>query len=130
MTHLPHICLSVIPHKEQRYPTIGDYFPDRSIPGWQFNVSRLSSPDHEFLVAIHELIEWYLTQKRGIKERDITRFDKEYEKNRKIGDVSEPGDSSKAPYHREHVFATKIERLIAKELGVDWKEYEDDINSL
>jgi hypothetical protein len=42
----------------------------------------------------------------------------------------EPGDSSEAPYHKEHVFATKIERMIADELGVDWDVYEKHLDEV
>ena len=51
---------------------------------------------------------------------------------RQLRDIqtAEPGDSPDAPYHKEHVFATKIERLLAKEFDVDWREYEAAINSL
>jgi hypothetical protein len=36
----------------------------------------------------------------------------------------EPGDDLRAPYHCEHVFATKVERMLAREMGVDWDAYE------
>jgi hypothetical protein len=52
-----------------------------------------------------------------------------YEAKRKPGDTSEPGDDAKAPYHREHVFATKIERLLAVELGVNWRDYDREVSS-
>lgn len=42
----------------------------------------------------------------------------------------EPGDDPAAPYFEGHQFATKIEKLTARELGVDWKVYETAINSL
>jgi hypothetical protein len=33
----------------------------------------MSDSDYEFLVILHEMIEWYLTQKRGIKEKGTGR---------------------------------------------------------
>ena len=39
--------------------------------------------------------------------------------------LDEPGDTLQAPYHKEHMFAEKIERSVADELGVDWKEYSE-----
>jgi hypothetical protein len=59
----------------------------------------------------------------------VDRFDRAYEAKRKPGDDREPGDDAKAPYHREHVLATKIERLLAKQLGVDWTKYDRDVSS-
>jgi len=46
-----------------------------------------------------------------------------YERNRREGDLGEPGDDPRAPYYREHQFASGMERLMAAELGVDWQQY-------
>lgn len=90
----------------------------------------MKNPDFEFLVAIHEFIEAYLCQKRGIEEPTITRFDVNFERSRIKGNTDEPGDNPEAPYFNEHQFATKIEKVMAKELGVNWKEYEKTVNDL
>lgn len=85
----------------------------------------------EFLVALHEQIEYFLCRMRGIKEEDITNFDLEYEARREAGDLtSEPGDDPLAPYNKEHVFATSIEKIVCKELGINWEEYEKTVYSL
>ena len=55
--------------------------------------------------------------------------DRAYEAKRKPGDDSEPGDDPRAPYHFAHVFAEKIERLLATELGVDWSAYDKEVSS-
>ena len=41
-----------------------------------------------------------------------------------------PGDHPKAPYRAEHFFATNLERLFSSELGVDWFEYDRDVDAL
>jgi len=64
------------------------------------------------LVAAHEMIEAYLALHAGVTQEAVDKFDGAYEAQRKPGDDSEPGDDPKAPYHREHVFATKIERRL------------------
>ena len=129
------IFIDTIPHAEQRYPTVGDYFypvtqSDHTPPYMEVKISELGNEDFEFCVAIHELIEAHLCRRRGISEDSITRFDRAYEAARQLGDYSEPGDSPEAPYQREHRFATTIERLLADELGLDWLEYESTINRL
>jgi hypothetical protein len=43
---------------------------------------------------------------------------------------AEPGDHPGAPYHAEHMFASKVEEMLAKQLGVDWLEYERAIEAL
>lgn len=115
--------IETIPHHLHRYPTVGDYFDDENGVK-QIRVSELGDWRMEVLVALHELIEVSLCDQRGISEADITAFD---EANL---DAPEPGNLPEAPYHSEHVFADGIERLVARELGVEWAEYEDAIGAL
>jgi hypothetical protein len=119
------ISIEAISHKKQDYPTVGN---------WKFQkkrlvilISRMKNPDYIFLVALHELCEAWLCFRRGISEKSVTKFDIAFEKVRKPGDASEPGDSPRAPYYFEHQVATRIEKIMAKELAVDWADYEDTI---
>ena len=123
------ILIKTIPHKKQRYETVGDWVvePDGTL---KIFVSEMGDSDYNFLVALHELVELYLCQKRVIKQEAVDKFDIEFEKNRPEGDESEPGDHPDAPYRKEHFFATNIERMIALELGVDWKLYDKAVMSL
>jgi hypothetical protein len=123
------IIIDIIPHEQQRYPTVGDwqYGEDNSIYikvsdtfNWQFNA----------LVGIHELIEAMLCKNRGIREEEVTEFDIEFEDTRESNTSSEPGDHPEAPYHNEHVFAMCLERLLAHELRVNWEQYEEILDSL
>ena len=129
MMHLPPIRFEAIPHKQHRYETVGDYYKVNK--EWLFKVSKTNA-DYEFLVLIHELVEWYLTQRKGIKESDISKFDKMFEQERAEGlwDLDEPGNDPRAPYRDEHIFAESIERTIAKYLKLDWKLYDKTINGL
>lgn len=121
MTHLPDISASVIPHKAQRYDTAGDY--DQFDKGWWVNISELPDWRFEFVILIHELVEMALTKHRSIDWDIITKFDMNSNNN-------DPGSLSNAPYHKEHVFAEKIERLVAEELGIDFGEYNKILDSL
>jgi hypothetical protein len=124
-----NIQVKVIDHTKQEYPTVGN---------WSFNdagdlsveVSSMGDWRYESLVAVHEIIEALLCQERGISGKEITIFDKRFEDNRKKGNSDEPGDDQQAPYKDEHFFATNIERLLAAELGVDWKEYDKTVVNL
>ena len=91
MRHLPKLICDVIPHKEQRYNTGGDY--EKQHDDWFFTVSRMT-PQEEFAILMHEQVEWFLCQMAGIKEKDITKFDLMWEKERLAGlhkDDDEPG---------------------------------------
>jgi hypothetical protein len=70
-----------------------------------------------------------LCRQAGVKEADVDRFDMAYEKHRKAGDVSEPGDDPAAPYHAQHVAATWFEMRLAEKLGVDWDKYGAEVAS-
>lgn len=133
-----------IPFAAMRYPTIGDYFRQRIIDELYsgaveaherlfVRIANLGNEDYEFLVAIHELIEEHLARKHGITEQQITDFDLQFEEWRAQGLVRlcvEPGHDLRCPYRAEHQFAEHIERLVAKELGVDWEAYEKAVMSL
>lgn len=110
------IHLRTVNHRDHRYNTVGDYYFDANI--MVVNVSKIGNRDYEFLVAIHEIIECYLADSRGIKEQDITSFDLQH-----TGD-GEAGDEKDCPYRREHFFSETVERLLANELGVNWNDYE------
>lgn len=109
-----------------RYPTCGDYFENDGM--LNIEIFDQGNEDHIFLIAIHELVEQYLTKKRGITNEQIDEFDFEYEKNRSKDDRgSEPGDAIDCPYRNEHRFATIVEQMLAHELGINWQEYDKNI---
>jgi len=68
-----------------------------------------------------KLLKDICVKKRGIAEEDVQNFDIVFAQN--YGIKKQPGDSKKAPYYKEHKFAEKIEKLIAKELGIDWDKH-------
>jgi hypothetical protein len=122
------ISITDIPHRHQRYETVGDWvrIGDTDV----VLVSTMANKDYEFLVALHELVEMYLCNKRKISEKSVTAFDRKFEARRKKGNLDEPGDNKKAPYYREHQAATLVEGLVAAELGIDWRRYTKAVNSL
>lgn len=123
------IQIETIPHDRQRYPTVGDYWWDSGVE--QIRVSELPDWRYEILIAVHELVEMALAKHRAIPEEGITEFDVAFEQLRERGLVTgEPGDRPDSPYHREHFFATNVERLLAAELDVDWFEYDACVESL
>ena len=127
------VIIETIPHKDHRYPTVGDWFyePDGTL---RIKVSELSDWRLEALIAVHELVETLLCEHRGITQQQVDDFDKAFEADREAGKLedpdAEPGDHPAAPYVREHCVATGIERLLAAELNVNWATYEAELNSL
>lgn len=114
------IVIESIPTSQQRYDTWGDwwYDPDGTL---QLRVSAddtaMPTEDHQFLVALHELVEARLCQARGITQQQVDDYDMGMEARFKENG-EEPGDQPDAPYRREHRFAMLIEHLMAHELGL------------
>jgi hypothetical protein len=123
MKHLPIINSEVIPHKEQRYNTAGDFFT-HSGEDWYY-ISKLPQGWRaELAVFIHELVEFQLCKEAG-KEEDITYFDTHEGK-----ESNDPGTLPNAPYYVQHAIATKIEKYIIKQLGLNWSEYDASFDKL
>jgi hypothetical protein len=117
--------IRVVPHHKQRYETVGDWIPGEPV---KICVSKMKDERYIFLVAIHELIEYELCRMKGISDEQVLEFDSMFEQERSVGlqrASSEPGDDPRAPYKKEHAFATDIERLVAQKLGVRWSDYEE-----
>jgi len=117
------IAIQTIPHEQQRYNTCGDWFDGQF--GWQMiTVSAMENQDMEFLVGLHEYMENYLARKRGITPAIADEFDKNFK-----GD-GEPGDAQDCPYFQDHQSATRIEKVAAEILGMDWSEFDNVLSKL
>lgn len=118
------IDIKTIPHREQRYNTVGDYFSDKK--GLHFRISDLGCWEFEAAVLLHELTEYFWVKMKGIKISDIDAFDMYFEKEREMGihsEDAEPGDDPKSPYHIGHCLATAVERLWIGVSGKSWEMY-------
>jgi hypothetical protein len=114
------IVIETIPHSQQRYDTIGDWF--YADDGTLYikvssDIDGFESDNAQFLVALHELVEVWLCQSRGITQAQVDHFDFNFNAFDNTL-VTEPGDHPDAPYRREHRFAMMIEHLVAHELGM------------
>jgi len=136
------IHIETIPHASQRYPTVGDWYYDAK-DIIHIKASQMSDERYAILVIIHELIEMVLCRHRHILQENVDQFDIAFEKERQAlinaGGTAkqhaeivglEPGDDPAAPYHKEHCFATGIERLMAAELDVAWHSYDKEVTNL
>lgn len=122
------VIIKTIEHSEQRYDTVGDW--QMTGDGLLITVSKMHDIRYELCVAVHELCEALMCIHKGVDQYSVDQFDINYEKNRGDNDTSEPGDSPLAPYNRQHIIATTIERILAGELDIDWNKYNETVNSL
>ena len=117
------IAIHIIEHAEHRIPnTAGDwYFDGHTLV---IAASKLPEARESWCLAAHELVEALLCTAQGITPEQVDAFDLAF-----TGD-GEPGDLVDAPYHHAHQLATAVERLLAFALGVDWNQYEADLDAL
>ena len=126
----PVFTISQVPHRKQRYETVGDWIPGKPA---QIRVSKMKDQRYVFLVALHEMIEYELCKMHGITDREVVAFDVNFEAERRLNLHpldAEPGDHPKAPYKNEHEFATMVEMMVAQKLGVSWSDYEKTVLAL
>lgn len=131
------IVIETINHKDQRYPTVGDWFYKKDKSGEKvlhIKVSWLPRWEMVALIAVHELVEVLLCKSAGVSQAEVDRFDKEFERARDRGQLAhpddEPGDNPGAPYKRQHCFATAVERMLCAEMGISWSDYADEVEKL
>jgi hypothetical protein len=122
------ILIETIPHASHRYPTCGDWYYENGT--LCIKVSSLSDWRREALIVVHELVEVLICKHDGVTQENVDNFDKRFEETRHPDNDDEPGDEPDAPYVKQHCIATGIERILAANLGVNWKEYEKELNKL
>jgi hypothetical protein len=121
--------IETIPHDQHRYTTVGDWWIDDA-GTIQIRVSDLGDWRREALVGVHELVEIFLCKHAGITTEAVDKFDKDFEASRHPDNEDEPGDDPQAPYVQQHCIATGVERILAAEMGVKWKPYEEQLCAL
>src|SRR2546430_2513030 len=115
---MPMITITVVPPAEMRYATVGDW--QRKADRIVVTVAQSGDSRSDLLVGLHEAIEAVLCDAHNVTEKDVDAFDFGWKND---ATYDEPGDDPAAPYHSEHVLATIIERMIARELGMTWEEH-------
>ena len=133
---LVHVEMEVIPYKDMNYSTPADYQTycnSKGEEGWFIQSAKTRDWRYHILLMLHEFVELALVQHRNIKIKDIEKFDllfeKEYAKGLQKAE-DEPGNDKRACYYKEHQFASKVEKLMAKELDVDLGAYDTELMRL
>ncbi len=122
------ISIKFIPHKKQRYETLGD---------WQYKNEKLNvriSDTGEWklncLLLIHELVEAWLCKDKEITDSQVDEWDFGYANVTYSRAGEEPGDDPDCPYYDQHGAATMIEKMMANFFGIDWRRYEKRLQEI
>jgi hypothetical protein len=112
------VVIEVVRHEDQRYDTCGDWYIREGV--LYVYVSEFEDARSHWAIAVHELIEALLCTNNGISDGVVDAFD--------LGegaDYDEPGMHPSAPYHKEHLYATSVERRLVNTLGVIWETHNE-----
>ena len=122
------IHIKSIPIAEMRIPgSYGDYWHEG--PRLEIRVAECDNVDYETLISIHEIVEEWLTKRRGLTEEEIQAFDEMWDKEHHPDD-QEPGFDPRAPYLREHTVADALERLLCAFANIKLHDYEETLAHL
>lgn len=120
-----NINIQIVDPKEMRPEVDGvDWYWDAD-GNLQVRVAPMSDWRYEVLLAIHETVEAIMCKHNGVSQQSVDVFDQEYDKTHDTD--CNAGDDPKAPYVREHCFATAIERILCAELDVNWLTYDTEL---
>lgn len=116
--------IATIPHNQQRYNTVGDWYMNVDGETLIIKVSDTSISEFNFLIAVHELVEAYTCNIRRVSPDEVDSWDRDHI------DSDDPGSLIGCPYFMPHFLATIVEMVLAIFFGVDWIEYEAKIKSI
>lgn len=105
--------IETVSQDEQRYNALGDWvfdYSDLFKVRLTINVTNLGNWYYEALIALHELVEAMMCAANGVSQEDVDNFDTNFKGK------GEPGDDPSAPYHKQHMIANVVERLISAEM--------------
>lgn len=104
-----------------RYKTVGDWQASDEL----LEVQVLHTEDWRASAALflHEYIEAMLCRSAGISTDQVDAWDT----GPGAKQSTEPGDAPNCPYREHHRFAENLERLFVAQLGLTWREHEEEI---
>src|SRR6266851_501002 len=128
---IERITLDLVDHSAQRYNSVGDwYFDEHDSTHLIIKGTRLPNPALTFAqwaVGIHELVEALAALAAGVTAAEVDAFDQQFELDHAHDDL-EPGDDPRCPVFQQHQLALAVERMFIKALGVDWEQYEAEMD--
>lgn len=123
-----------LPYKQLRsHPDIGDWIVNADNSPAVICAADTGNDISNAGILIHEIVESMLCWLRGVKEEDVTRFDKMWFEEQERGlhpENAEPGYDSRCPYLKEHFAATNAERYFVEQCGMMWSKHEENCQAV
>ena len=111
------------------YPDIGNYKVNADNSPAFIGAADTGDDISNAAILLHEIVESFLCWLHGVKEEDISAFDRAWFEKEKAGvkHLHEgPGDDPAAPYHLWHLVATRFEREFLVQCGLTWEAHEEN----
>lgn len=105
-----------------RNSDLGDYFTIDGVD--HYEIRSTGNEFYDMLILLHEMVEYTLLKKEGIREEIINEWDANHM------DAIDPALVKGSPYKEQHIFAENIERMVCQKLGLDWNEYDEHVMNL
>ena len=121
---ISQIIINVVAPVAMRYQTVGDWQVYEHTLG--VTVADSGNALTNLFVGLHEAIEAVLFLDRGGSEEAVDKFDMQWKNSRAY---DEAGDDPTAPYHREHVLATIIERMLVHAAHLTWELHAENVEA-
>lgn len=133
----PDIRIVCKPVHDMRVCTLGDWeqlqYAASGQTYFRITLAHMSDWRMVFCVLMHELTEWAICQVDGVETAKCDAWDFAWEQRIRSGDVpveAEAGDDPNCPYHRGHAWGCRMERLCAFILGLGWRAYLEECDTL
>ena len=154
-----YVSIVTVPHDDQRYDTVGDYEFEGALlrmkvsdmGDWRFGIACAM---HELFEAA--LLVQHKIDEAQVSEFDTDyeaarqvylKYDAEHAERLdpsgaiktyrakwacpcEIDNGTEPGEDIHSPYYAEHMAADNLERIVLRELGGVWKDYQAKVESM
>lgn len=121
-----------LPWKQLRsHPDIGDWQVNADNSPAVICAADTGNDISNCAILIHEIVESMLCWIHGVKEEDVTRFDKMFFQEQSEGKhlkKAEPGFDRRAPYRDWHLVAERIEREFVVQAGESWERHTENCN--
>lgn len=134
VTEIKRVVIEAVPHNDQRYNTIGDWFFEQSNAVYDteklvIRVSDTGNWKWNMTIALHEFVEAVLCTCDGVTQEQVDEFDTKWQPH---DEVEEPGEDPKAPYHLYHTIAVDLETSFWLSMNHedDWDSYENKLDEL
>jgi hypothetical protein len=124
------ICCITLPHEQlSSYPDIGDWKCNHDGSPAFIASADTGNDISNAAILLHEFVEAVLCWLHDVSEREVSAFDENFFKEKAQGVehlYGEPGADPSAPYHSEHMIATRFESQFIEACGLSWTKHEEN----